>query len=61
MPPFAQGVSERLGRVIGCGHVSGLQMRLFDAAGRYGDARTRRRTIRRAVSSKALIAFLVRI
>ena len=31
MPPFAQGVSERLGRVIGCGHVSGLQMRLFDA------------------------------
>jgi hypothetical protein len=32
MPPFAQGLSERLGRVIGCGHVLGLQMRLFDAA-----------------------------
>ena len=25
MPPFAQDVFERLGRVIGCGHVSGLR------------------------------------
>ena len=27
MPPFAQEVFERFDRVIGCGHVSGLQMR----------------------------------
>ena len=32
-------------------------MRLFHAAGRYGDARTRRRSIRRAVSSMGFIAF----
>ena len=33
------------------------QMRLLHAAGRYGDARTRRRSIRRAVSSLGFIAF----
>jgi hypothetical protein len=32
-------------------------MRLLHAAGRYGDARTRRRSIRRAVSSLGFIAF----
>ena len=45
MPPFAQDVFERLDRVIGCGHVSGLQMRPVTTAGRYGDARTWRKSI----------------
>ena len=57
MPPFAQDVFEWCGRVIGCGHVSGLQMRLLRTAGRYGDARTRRRSAGRAFSSLRLIAF----
>ena len=35
-------------RVIGCGHVSGLQARPVTTAGRYGDARTRRKSPRRA-------------
>ena len=39
MPPFATDVFERLGRVIGCGHVSGLETRPVTTAGRYGDAR----------------------
>jgi hypothetical protein len=57
MPPFAQEVFERLGRVIGCGHVSGLQMQPVTTAGQYGDARTWRRSLMRAVSSVDLIAF----
>ena len=41
MPPCVQEVCELPGRVIGCGHVSGLiDAALFMAAGRYGDART---------------------
>jgi len=48
LPPFAQGVFERLGRVIGCGHVSGLFMRPVATTGRYGDSRTWRSSRRRA-------------
>jgi hypothetical protein len=43
MPPLAQDGFEWFGRVIGCGHVSGLQARPVTTAGRYGDARTRRK------------------
>ena len=43
MPPLAQDGFEWFGRVIGCGHVSGLQARPITTAGRYGDARTRRK------------------
>ena len=45
MPPFAQEVFEQFDRVIGCGHVSGLQMRPNMTAGRYGDTRTWRRSL----------------
>ena len=38
-PPLAQDGFEWFGRVIGCGHVSGLQARPVTTAGRYGDAR----------------------
>jgi hypothetical protein len=48
MPPFAQDGFESFGRVIGCCHVSGLQVRPVTTAGRYGDARTRRKSVRRA-------------
>ena len=48
MPPFAQDGFELFGRVIGCYHVSGLQVRPVTTAGRYGDARTRRKSVRRA-------------
>ena len=57
MPPLAQEVFERLDRVIGCGHVSGLQMQPDVAAGRYGDTRTWRKSFERALSSLALAAF----
>src|SRR5215212_8348140 len=57
MPPFAQEGFERLDHVIGCGHVSGLQVRPDMAAGRYGDTRTWRKSLKRALSSLALIAF----
>src|SRR4051812_16554852 len=57
MPPFAQEGFERLDHVIGCGHVSGLQVRPDRAAGRYGDTRTWRKSLERALSSLALIAF----
>ncbi len=56
-PPFAEEVFERLGRVIGCGHVSGLKTRPVATAGRYGDARTWRRSLTRAVSSVDTTAF----
>src|SRR3954451_20287835 len=48
---------ERLDHVIGCGHVSGLQVRPDRAAGRYGDARTWRKSLVRALSSLAFVAF----
>jgi len=48
MPPLAQDGFESFGRVIGCDHVSGLQARPVTTAGRYGDARTRRKSVRRA-------------
>src|SRR4051812_5414536 len=57
MPPFAQEDFERLDHVIGCGHVSGLQVRPDMAAGRYGDTRTWRKSLIRALSSLALVAF----
>src|SRR3954464_4958959 len=57
MPPFAQEDIERLDHVIGCGHVSGLQVRPDRAAGRYGDTRTWRKSFVRALSSVASIAF----
>src|SRR3954447_25112279 len=57
MPPFAQEGFERLDHVIGCGHVSGLQVRPDRAAGRYGDARTWRKSLVRALSSLAFVAF----
>src|SRR3954466_13334526 len=57
MPPFAQEDFERLDHVIGCGHVSGLQMRPDMAAGRYGDMRTGRKSLKRASSSLAFVAF----
>src|SRR3954447_16535243 len=57
MPPFAQEDFERLDHVIGCGHVSGLQVRPDRAAGRYGDMRTWRKLLERASSSLALVAF----
>jgi hypothetical protein len=43
MPPFAQDGFESFSLVIGCGHVSGLQARPVMTAGRYGDARTKRK------------------
>ena len=57
MPPFAQEGFERLDHVIGCGHVSGLQVRPDMAAGRYGDTRTWRKSLKRASSSLAFVAF----
>jgi hypothetical protein len=57
MPPFAQDVFERLGRVIGCGHVSGLEMRSVTTAGRYGDARTCCKSHLRAEGSLSQTAF----
>src|SRR3954453_6148822 len=57
MPPFAQEDIERLDYVIGCGHVSGLQVRPDMAAGRYGDTRTWRKSFERALSSVASVAF----
>src|SRR3954463_9459817 len=57
MPPFAQEGFERLDHVIGCGHVSGLQMRPDRAAGRYGDTRTWCKSLVRASSSLAFVAF----
>src|SRR3954462_10075717 len=57
MPPFAQEGFERFDHVIGCGHVSGLQVRPDMAAGRYGDTRTWRKSLIRALSSLALVAF----
>jgi hypothetical protein len=51
-PPLAQDGFEWFGRVIGCGHVSGLQARPITTAGRYGDARTSE-----LLSSMAFIAF----
>src|SRR3954449_4971210 len=57
MPPFAQEDFERFDHVIGCGHVSGLQVRPDRAAGRYGDTRTWRKSPIRALSSLALVAF----
>src|SRR4051794_34360419 len=56
MPPFAQEDFERLDHVIGCGHVSGL-VRPDMAAGRYGDTRTWRKSLIRALSSLAFVAF----
>ena len=49
MPPLEQEVFGRRGRVIGCGHVSGLFARPVEVAGRYGDARAWRRSRKRAV------------
>src|SRR6476660_4760141 len=57
MPPFAQEGFERLDHVIGCGHVSGLQVRPDMAAGRYGATRTGRKSFERALSSVASVAF----
>src|SRR5215212_443947 len=57
MPPFAQEDFERLDPVIGCGHVSGLRVRPDMAAGRYGDMRTWRKSLVRALSSVAPVAF----
>src|SRR6185436_13923672 len=57
MPPNVQEDFERLDHVIGCGHVSGLQVRPDRAAGRYGDTRTWRKSLKRALSSVAFIAF----
>src|SRR3954469_22749847 len=57
MPPFAHEGFERFDHVIGCGHVSGLQVRPDMAAGRYGDTRTWRKSLKRALSSVALVAF----
>src|SRR3954452_11249904 len=57
MPPFAQEGFERLYPVIGCGHVSGLQVRPDMAASRYGDMRTWRKSFVRALSSVAPVAF----
>src|SRR3954468_10631103 len=57
MPPFAQEGFERLDHVIGCGHVSGLQVQPDMAAGRYGDMRTWRKSFVRALSSVAPVAF----
>ena len=57
MPPIAQEGFERFDHVIGCGHVSGLQVRPDMAAGRYGDTRTWRKSLERALSSLALVAF----
>src|SRR3954451_22414853 len=57
MPPFAQEGFERFDHVIGCGHVSGLEVRPDRAAGRYRDTRTWRKSLIRALSSLALVAF----
>src|SRR3954451_12026331 len=57
MPPFAQEDFERFDHVIGCGHVSGLQVRPDRAASRYGDTRTWRKSPIRASSSLAFVAF----
>src|SRR4051812_44465701 len=57
MPPFAQEDFERLDHVIGCGHVSGLQVRPDRDAGRYRDTRTWRKSFVRALSSVAPVAF----
>jgi hypothetical protein len=48
MPPFAQEGFERFDHVIGCGHVSGLHVRPDMAAGRYGDTRPWRKSLKRA-------------
>src|SRR4051812_13310481 len=50
MPPFAQEGFERFDHVIGCGHVSGLEARPDMAAGRYGDTRTWRKSLVRALT-----------
>jgi len=52
MPPLMQGVFERSGHVIGCGHVSvrPLISGFPRAAGRYGDARIRSSSNMRARS-----------
>src|SRR3954451_23158351 len=57
MPPFAQEDIERLDHVVGCGHVLGLHVRPDRAAGRYGDMRTWRKSLVRALSSLAPVAF----
>src|SRR4051794_8603146 len=57
MPPFAQEGFKRLDHVIGCGHVSGLQVRPDRAAGRYGDTRTWRKSLVRTLSPLAFVPF----
>ena len=52
---------ERLGRVIGGGHVSGLEMRPVTTAGRYGDARTCCKSLERAEGSVGVLLFRIRI
>ena len=60
--PFAQDGFESFGRVIGCDHVSGLHARPVTTAGRYGDARTGRKSPRRAFELDGiLLHFLARI
>ncbi len=48
---------DRLGRVIGCGHVSGLETQSVTTAGRYGDARTCSKSLSRAENSVRKTAF----
>src|SRR3954451_19439709 len=57
MPPFAQKGFKRFDHVIGCGHVSGLEVRPDRAAGQYGDTRTWRKSLVRALSALALVVF----
>jgi len=52
---------ERLGRMIGGGHVSGLEMRPVTTAGRYGDARTCCKSLERAEGSVGVLLFQIRI
>lgn len=58
MPPFTQVVFDRFGRVIGVRScIRPLNATFFMAAGRYGDARIRCRSKRRAASSLRSNAF----
>src|SRR5215211_1882623 len=56
-PHSRKKVFERLDHVIGCGHVSGLQVRPDRTAGRYGDTLTWRKSLERVLSSLASVAF----
>jgi hypothetical protein len=61
MPPFAQGVLRMAGRVIGCGHVSGLGCGCYMPRAGMEMRGPGAEQSGELLSSKALIAFQVRI